>query len=95
MGIALLILLQTFKGVLTVTTLALVAVLAERRKAEEAQAELVGQLQQAFDEIKTIHGMIPICVWCKKIRDDGSWEQLENYLGNPNTARTIFRFRRG
>lgn len=66
MGIALLILLQTFMGVLTVTTLALVAVLAERRKAEEAQAELVGQPQPAPDKIKTIHGMIPICAWCKK-----------------------------
>lgn len=83
-----LILLQTFVGVLTVTTLALVAVLAERQQAAEAQADLVGQLQQALDEIKTIRGLIPICAWCKKIRNDGgSWEQLENYLTKHLEAR--------
>jgi integral membrane sensor domain MASE1 len=77
-----LVLLQTFVGVVTVMTLALVAVLAERQEAKEAQAHLVGQLQQALNEIKTIRGMIPICAWCKKIRTDvGSWEQMESYLG--------------
>jgi integral membrane sensor domain MASE1 len=76
-----LILLQTFVGVVAVMTLALVAVLAERRQAEEAQAHLVGQLQQALNEIKTIRGMIPVCAWCKKIRTDaGAWEQMEYYL---------------
>jgi integral membrane sensor domain MASE1 len=76
-----LILLQTFVGIVTVTTLALVAVLAERQQAKEEQAHLMGQLLQALTEIKTIRGMIPICAWCKKIRTDvGSWEQLEFYL---------------
>jgi integral membrane sensor domain MASE1 len=76
-----LILLQTFVGVLTVTTLALVAILAERRQAKEEQTHLLGQLLQAMEEIKTIRGMIPICAWCKKIRTDtGGWEQMEYYL---------------
>jgi integral membrane sensor domain MASE1 len=76
-----LISLQTFVGVLTVMTLALVAVLSERRQAKEEQAHLMGQLLQALTEIKTIRGMIPICAWCKKIRTDvDSWEQLEYYL---------------
>ncbi len=77
-----LVLLQTFVGVLTVTTLALVAVLlAERRQAQEQQAHLFGQLLQAMEEIKTIRGMIPVCAWCKKIRTDaGAWEQMEYYL---------------
>jgi hypothetical protein len=76
-----LILLQTFVGVVTVMTLALIAVLAERRQAKEEQAHLLGQLLQAMEEIKTIRGMIPICAWCKKIRTDaGPWEQMEYYL---------------
>jgi integral membrane sensor domain MASE1 len=76
-----LILLQTFVGVVTVMTLALVAVLSERRLAKEEQTHLLGQLLQALEEIKTIRGMIPICAWCKKIRTDaGPWEQLEYYL---------------
>lgn len=82
-----LILLQTFVGVLTVMTLALVAVLSERRLAAEAQADLIGQLQQALDEIKTIRGMIPVCAWCKKIRDDvGAWDEMESYLSKHSEA---------
>jgi integral membrane sensor domain MASE1 len=76
-----LILLQMFVGVVTVMTLALVAVLSERRQAKEQEAHLLGQLLQALEEIKTIRGMIPICAWCKKIRTDvGAREQLEFYL---------------
>jgi integral membrane sensor domain MASE1 len=76
-----LLLLQTFIGVLAVTALALAGVLAERRQAEQAKAAAIEQLEQALHEIKTLRGLIPICAWCKKIRNDGgSWEQLEGYL---------------
>lgn len=38
-------------------------------------------LEQAQDEIKTLQGIIPICSYCHKIRDDeGAWEQLEAYI---------------
>ena len=36
---------------------------------------------RALAEIKTLQGIIPICSYCKKIRDDeGSWTQLEAYI---------------
>lgn len=39
------------------------------------------ELQRAMDEIKTLRGIIPICMYCKEIRDDaGYWNQLEEYL---------------
>lgn len=39
------------------------------------------QLQKSLDEIKTLRGIIPICAYCKKIRDvKGTWEQLEKYI---------------
>lgn len=76
-----LLLLQTFVGILAVTVLTLSGELAERRRAEQAQSFAIQQLEQALLEIKTLHGLIPICAWCKKIRNDaGSWEQLEAYL---------------
>src|SRR5690606_14451546 len=51
------------------------------RKAERDQLELIERLQQALREIKTLHGLIPICAQCKKIRnDDGAWERLESYM---------------
>ena len=39
------------------------------------------ELQQALKEIKTLKGVIPICAYCKKIRDEeGVWNQLEVYI---------------
>ncbi len=38
-------------------------------------------LDKASEEIKTLTGLLPICMDCKKIRDDsGYWNQLEKYI---------------
>lgn len=38
-------------------------------------------------EIRTLRGLIPICAWCKKIRDDdGFWTQIEAYVGSRTEA---------
>lgn len=54
----------------------------ERRKQLETQREVVIQdLQSALNEIKVLKGILPICMHCKKIRDDsGYWNQLEHYI---------------
>jgi hypothetical protein len=45
------------------------------------------ELEAALKEIKTLHGLLPICASCKKIRDDkGYWQQLEEYLGDHTQA---------
>lgn len=45
------------------------------------------QLQKAYDEVKTLKGMLPICAKCKKIRDDeGYWYQIESYLKKHSEA---------
>lgn len=39
------------------------------------------KLSTALNEIKTLYGIIPICMYCKEIRDDkGSWNKLEKYI---------------
>ncbi len=39
-------------------------------------------------EINTLSGLLPICAWCKKIRDDhGYWKQIESYLQTRTQAR--------
>jgi hypothetical protein len=39
-------------------------------------------------EIKTLHGILPICSNCKKIRDDGGyWNQVEEYVKEHSDAR--------
>ena len=38
-------------------------------------------------EIKTLGGLVPICAWCRKIRDDrGYWEQIEDFLRSHSGA---------
>jgi len=45
-------------------------------------------LETAMGEIKTLSGLLPICMHCKKIRDDsGYWNQLEVYLQKHSNAR--------
>ncbi len=52
-----------------------------RKRVEKQKDELIRQLREALAEIKTLQGLLPICVYCKKIRtSDGRWEQIEAYL---------------
>jgi PAS domain S-box-containing protein len=48
----------------------------------EAEREgLIRELKKALSEIKTLSGLLPICAYCKKIRnDEGYWEQIESYI---------------
>lgn len=40
------------------------------------------ELQRALEEVKTLSGLLPMCAWCKKIRDDdGYWQRVEDYFG--------------
>jgi tetratricopeptide (TPR) repeat protein len=48
---------------------------------------LIGDLQTALTEVKTLQGLIPICAHCKKIRDDqGFWNQMESYIQSRSEA---------
>ncbi len=53
---------------------------AEREK-------MIGELTSAMDEIKTLQGILPICSYCKNIRNDaGYWEQVETYISRHSMA---------
>ncbi len=53
-----------------------------RREMEMEREKLIRELKEALANVKTLKGLLPICAWCKKIRDDkGYWEQVESYLG--------------
>ncbi len=57
----------------------------------DTQQELddkVQQLESALSKVRQLEGIIPICSYCKKIRDDGkSWHQLESYISNHSEAK--------
>jgi ligand-binding sensor domain-containing protein len=51
------------------------------------QRELKARVAAAMADIKTLHGLLPICAWCKKVRDDGGyWNQLEEYVSEHTQA---------
>lgn len=61
--------------------------ITERKKLEKEKEKLIKELQIAFEEIKTIKGIIPICMHCKGIRDDkGSWTKLEKFISEHTDA---------
>ena len=51
------------------------------------EKELVLRVEEAVSRIKVLSGLLPICAWCKKIRDDtGYWNQLETYIRDHSQA---------
>ena len=45
------------------------------------------ELKRAREEINTLHGLLPICVQCKKIRDKaGNWQKIETYISERSEA---------
>lgn len=58
-----------------------VAVHLELQSQKEALARKNQELQEALSKVKELSGLLPICMTCKKIRDDqGYWNQLESYI---------------
>ena len=58
-----------------------------RKQVEEQREELIEALQKALSEVKTLRGFLPICSYCKKIRDDkGYWSQIESYIHKHSDA---------
>jgi FixJ family two-component response regulator len=59
----------------------------ERKKLENKERQLVQELREAIEKIKTLKGLIPICASCKKVRDDrGYWNQVEVYIAEHSEA---------
>ncbi|MEJ2033645.1 MAG: response regulator [Deltaproteobacteria bacterium] len=43
--------------------------------------EKVNELEKALADVKVLRGLLPICSYCKKIRDDHNyWQDLETYI---------------
>ena len=55
---------------------------------QEDLANRVEELENALSKVKVLQGLIPICSYCKKIRDDKNyWQQVEAYMGTHSEAK--------
>jgi hypothetical protein len=72
-------------GLLATTFNDLLTKLSDKENDLVSQRDLLElqtvELKDALEKVKVLAGIIPICAWCKKIRNDsGYWEQLEQYI---------------
>jgi PAS domain S-box-containing protein len=52
-----------------------------QKEAAEERERLLRELQAAVAEVKTLQGFLPMCSYCKSIRDDENyWQSVEGYI---------------
>ncbi len=55
--------------------------ITERKREAEERERLVVELKAALAEVRTLQEYLPICSYCRKVRDDKNyWTQIENYI---------------
>jgi len=55
-------------------------------------AARIGDLEEALAHVDELHGILPICAYCRRIRSDAdSWQRIEEYV----TAHSSARFSHG
>lgn len=53
----------------------------DSKRAAEERETLVRELQAALAEVQTLRQILPICSYCKKVRDDANyWQTVEGYM---------------
>lgn len=58
------------------------------KRAEEERERLVGELKTALAEVKRLQEILPICSYCKRIRDDENyWHTVESYISHHTDSR--------
>jgi hypothetical protein len=68
--------------------------ITDRVRAQEALVHslaendrVVTELREALARVQTFAGLLPICMYCKKIRkDDGYWDRIEKYITEHSAA---------
>lgn len=62
-------------------------ILSALREAFAEQKRLIRELEEALGRVKTLTGLLPMCSWCKKVRDDqGYWKAVEAYIHEHSNA---------
>lgn len=60
----------------------------ERKRAEEERERLLLELQTALAEVRTLRKILPICSYCRRVRDDENyWHSVETYISEHTSTR--------
>lgn len=59
-----------------------------QKLAEAERTSLVRRLEASLAEVKTLREILPICSYCRKIRDDENyWHSVEEYISEHTRSR--------
>jgi hypothetical protein len=62
--------------------------ITERKRSEEERDRLLRELQSALAEVKVLQKILPICMYCRKVRDDVDfWDDVETYIARHTETR--------
>jgi hypothetical protein len=51
------------------------------------EQELQRRIAEEMSKVRVLRGLLPICAWCKKVRDDaGYWKGIETYISDHSEA---------
>jgi PAS domain S-box-containing protein len=77
--------------------------ITESKQAEAERERLLQELQSALGEVRELRQILPICMYCKSIRNDKNyWQTVETYISHhtqtqlshgicPNCYETVFK----
>jgi hypothetical protein len=52
-----------------------------KRSSETRLRAQAARLEEALAQVKTLRGLLPLCAWCRKVRnDDGYWKDLADHV---------------
>jgi sigma-B regulation protein RsbU (phosphoserine phosphatase) len=67
--------------------LARVTIGAQMVSLQRSLTQNIEELKEALKRVKQLGGLLPICSYCKKIRDDSNyWQQVESYVMHHSEA---------
>ncbi len=62
--------------------------ITDAKRAEEERERLVRELQTALAEVKTLRAILPLCSYCRKVRDDEDyWHSVESYVAKHTSTK--------
>lgn len=59
-----------------------------RKAAEAERTRLMDELRASLAEVRTLRAILPMCGYCRKIRDDSDyWHSVESYIATHTNSR--------
>jgi hypothetical protein len=76
---------ESFMRLVSFLTTALT--LAQIRSSLRYERRLNRELAETLERVRQLEGLIPVCAWCRRVRDDaGYWARFEAYLASRTKA---------